>query len=186
MSKFFTAALPVLIFCLFLSSTVNAQDFPKLDTSPMDITIARNPDMSPLIRVIYSRPQKRNRNIFGNLVPFGEVWRTGANEATEVKIYEPLLLGSNRIEAGTYSLFTIPGEKEWIFILNCDVNLWGAFNYDKDQDEARITIKPKKAAAPIESLSMAFKPTEEGVSLMIGWDDTFLEVPFKKIKKGSD
>ncbi len=183
MSKIITVTFPLFLFCVLFPISTEAQDFPKLDASPMDIIIARNADMSPLIRVIYSSPQKRNRAIFGNLVPFGEVWRTGANEATEVRIYEPLLLGPTRIEAGTYSLFTIPGDKEWIFILNCDVNLWGAFNYDRNQDEARISIKPKRAAAPIESLSMAFKPADDGVSLMIGWDDTFVEVPFKKINR---
>lgn len=160
----------------------NSQEFPRLDMSPMDISIARNDDMSPLIRVIYSRPQKRNRVIFGDLVPFDKVWRTGANEATELEIYEPLKFGNEIITPGTYTLYTIPKESEWVVIINCDTNAWGAFNYDKSMDYARLNVMPKSAVATIESLSMAFKPTSNGVSLMIGWDDRFIEVPFVKVK----
>jgi len=174
----------IIIFSIALlyNNKSTAQEFPRLDTSPMDISIARDDDMSPLIRVIYSRPQKRNRVIFGELVPFGKVWRTGANEATELEIYKPLMFGNTIVNPGTYTLYTIPKEKEWIVIINCDTNAWGAFNYDASMDYARVTVKSKNAAATIESLSMAFKPTSNGVSLMIGWDDRFIEVPFLKTK----
>lgn len=171
-----------ILFFLFISTSTNAQEFPRLDTSPMDISIARNADMSPMVRVIYSRPQKRNRVVFGDLVPYGKVWRTGANEATELEVYEPLLLGGFFISPGTYTLYTIPNKETWTVIINCDVNAWGAFSYDEEMDLVRINVKPTKAAASIESLSMAFKPTTDGVSLMIGWDDQFIEVPFKKVK----
>jgi hypothetical protein len=167
---------------LFYSLESTSQEFPRLDASPMDISIARSDDMSPLIRVIYSRPQKRNRVIFGDLVPFGKVWRTGANEATELEIYKPLLFGNTLVTPGTYTLYTIPKEQEWVVIINCDTNAWGAFNYDKTMDLARITVNSRSAAATIESLSMAFKPNSNGVSLMIGWDDRFIEVPFVKVK----
>lgn len=169
----------ILIFSSF-SFIMIAQDFPRLDASPMDISIARNDDMSPLIRVIYSRPQKRNRVIFGDLVPLGKVWRTGANEATELEVYETLKFGDEIITPGTYTLYTIPNEKEWIVIINCDTNAWGAYSYDEGLDLARISVPSKNAAATIESLSMAFKPNPNGVSLMIGWDDRFIEVPFIK------
>lgn len=172
--------LLTIIFLFALQSS--SQEFPRLDASPMDISIARNDDMSPLIRVIYSRPQKRNRVIFGELVPLGKVWRTGANEATELEIYETLKFGNEIITPGTYTLYTIPKEKEWVVIINCDTNAWGAFNYDESLDHARLTVKSQSAAAIIESLSMAFKPSSNGVSLMIGWDDRFIEVPFEKIK----
>jgi len=177
-----TILLFIFGFILFTSLEVKAQEFPKLDASPLDINIARNDNMSPIIRVIYSRPQKKNRKIFGELVPYGKVWRTGANEATELEIYEPLKFGNAIIIPGTYTLYTIPQEKEWVVIINCDTNAWGAYNYDEKLDEARITVSSKKAVATIESLSMAFKPTPDGVSLMIGWDDRFIEVPFKKVK----
>lgn len=172
-------ALRVLLI-FFIIPSAHAQEFPRLDASPLDITIARNKDMSPIVRVIYSRPQKRNRTIFGDLVPYGEVWRTGANEATELEIYEPLLVENHLLTPGTYTLYTIPGEKEWTVIINCETNAWGAFSYDKAMDFIRIQVKSSRAAALIESLSMAFKPNSDGVSLMIGWDDRYIEVPFRK------
>ncbi len=169
-----------LLLLLFVMPFINGQEFPRLDASPLDITIARNTDMSPMIRVIYSRPQKRNRTIFGDLVPYGEVWRTGANEATELEVYEPLFVENHLLTPGTYTLYTIPGKKEWTVIINCETNAWGAFSYDETMDFIRIHVKPNRAAAIIESLSMAFKPNSNGVSLMIGWDDRFIEVPFRK------
>lgn len=178
----FSKFILLFIITLLISTDFSAQEFPRLDLSPMDISIARNENMSPLIRVIYSRPQKRNRVIFGDLVPFGKVWRTGANEATELEIYEPLKFGDKIITPGTYTLYTIPNEKDWIVIINCDTNAWGSYNYDESLDHARITVNSKSAAAPIESLSMAFKPIPNGFSLMIGWDDRFIEVPFVKTK----
>lgn len=167
---------------LFTFQSSFAQEFPRLDSSPLDISIYRNEDLTPVIRVIYSRPQKKNREIFGKLVPYGKVWRTGANEATEIDIYEPLLLDQTVIQPGTYTLYSIPHEKEWVIIFNQDTNVWGAYNYDESKDVLRVSVSPKKAAAPIESLSMAFMPTSDGVSLMIGWDDRYVEVPFKKVK----
>lgn len=167
---------------ILTTTSLNAQEFPRLDASPLDITIARNDDMSPVIRVIYSRPKKNDREIFGVLVPFEKVWRTGANEATELEIYEPLKLGTKLIEKGTYTLYTIPNENEWTVIINRETNVWGAYSYKQEQDVVRVNVPSKGAAATIESLSMAFKPTENGVSLMIGWDDRFIEVPFEKVK----
>ncbi len=171
-----------LLLLLFVMPLIHGQEFPILDTSPLDITIARNTDMSPIVRVIYSRPQKRNRTIFGDLVPFGEVWRTGANEATELEVYEPLLLENHLLTPGTYTLYTIPGKTEWTVIINCETNAWGAFSYDETMDLIRIQVESSRAAAVIESLSMAFKPNSDGVSLMIGWDDRFIEVPFRKVQ----
>lgn len=178
---YFKYALGIL-FIFFVVPMADAQEFPRLDASPLDITIARNTDMSPIVRVIYSRPQKRNRTIFGDLVPYGEVWRTGANEATELEVYEPLLIENHLLTPGTYTLYTIPDKKEWTVIINCETNAWGAFSYDETMDFIRIQVKPSRAAAVIESLSMAFKPNSDGVSLMIGWDDRFIEVPFRKVQ----
>lgn len=166
---------------LYTSNEVAAQEFPKLDTSPLDMVIARDTDKSPLLRVIYSRPQKRDRVVFGNLVPFDKVWRTGANEATELEVYKTLKIGDEMLSAGTYTLYTMPGEDMWTVIINKETNTWGAYSYKEELDAVRIEVPSKNAAATIESLSMAFKPTEDGVSLMIGWDDRFVEVPFKRV-----
>ena len=96
---------------LLFTFTAVAQEpkFANLDPSPMDIAMYRGQDKAPLIRVIYSRPQKKDRKIFGELVKYDEVWRTGANESTEITFYKDMTVGDKTIKAGTYSLFTIPG-----------------------------------------------------------------------------
>ncbi|MEH6765533.1 MAG: DUF2911 domain-containing protein [Aequorivita antarctica] len=171
-----------IVFSPFAFQTLQAQSFPEMDSSPMDLTMARLDKKSlPLARVIYSRPQKKGRDIFGGLVPYGEVWRTGANEATELTIYTPLKFGKTLLNPGTYTLYTIPDEENWTIIINSDNNVWGAFSYKKDKDVARITVPCLQAVAPIESLSMIFKTDSKGTTLMIGWDDHYVEIPFKKV-----
>jgi len=177
----------VITFCFVLGTlffpaeNVLAQQFPKMDASPMDLAMAR-PDRNtpPLARVIYSRPQKKGREVFGDLVPFGEVWRTGANEATELTLYVPMTIGGKNLSAGTYTLYTVPGEDKWDVIINSDTNVWGSYSYKKDKDLVRIQVPKRTAAAPTESLSMVFRPETSGTTLMIGWDTTYIEVPFKK------
>jgi|SRR5690606_29774570 len=170
-------------------SDVSAQEtgngnpnFSKLDVSPMDVVLFRNENKEPVARVLYSRPQKRDREIFGTLVPYGEVWRTGANEATELTLYNDMTVGDETITAGTYTLYTIPEENEWTVILNKSTNIWGAYDYHVEEDLARIKVPVKRASTSIESLSMAFVPTEGGANLQIGWDDRYVEVPFKTVK----
>lgn len=165
-----------------LSFDVKAQDFSDLDKSPMDVTIIRNDDHSPMARVIYSRPKMNGREIFGKLVPYGEVWRTGANEATEIQIYSDMTIGGQTIPAGTYSLYTIPEKTEWTIILNKAQNQWGAYNYDADKDLLRIKAPARKAAAPIEDLSIAFQPIDGGANLLMGWENTYVELPLKNTK----
>lgn len=157
-------------------------NFSKLDVSPMDVVLFRGENNEPLARVLYSRPQMRDREIFGKLVPYGEVWRTGANEATEITLYQDMMVGDKTIKKGTYTLFTIPNEKEWTIILNNSTNIWGAYDYHVEKDAARITVPVRTAKNPIEALSMAFEPIDNGAKLYIGWADKYVEVPFKKTK----
>ncbi len=176
--------LPIatILLSIFFLQTAQAQSFPEMDASPMDLAMARPDKKSPpFARVIYSRPQKKGRDIFGGLVPYGEVWRTGANEATELDIYVPLKFGNTVLQPGNYTLYTIPDQDNWTVIINSDTNVWGAFSYKKEKDVARITVPCEQAVAPIESLSMIFKTDSKGTILMIGWDDHYVEIPFKKI-----
>ncbi|MDN3725470.1 DUF2911 domain-containing protein [Aequorivita sp. SDUM287046] len=176
--------LSLLFFIAFLPFTFQnlyGQNFPEMDASPMDLAIARPDKKSPLwARVIYSRPQKKGRDIFGDVVPYGKVWRTGANEATELDIYIPLKFGNKILKPGTYTLYTIPDPQNWTIIINSDTNVWGAFSYKKEKDVARITVPCEQAAAPIETLSMIFKTDSKGTILIIGWDDHYVEIPFMK------
>lgn len=165
---------------IFAFQDLYAQSFPNRDVSPMDLAMAKPDNNSaPYARVIYSRPQKRGRDVFGGLVPYGEVWRTGANEATELTTYIPLMFGNTLLKPGTYTVYTIPDEDNWTIIINSDTNVWGAYNYKKEKDIARITVPCEQAVAPIESLSMIFKTDSKKTILMIGWDDHYVEIPFR-------
>lgn len=157
-------------------------NFSKLDVSPMDVVLFRGENNEPVARVLYSRPQTRDREVFGKLVPHGEVWRTGANEATEITLYQDLMVGDKTIKKGTYTMFTIPREKEWTIILNNSTNIWGAYDYHVEKDVARITVPVRKSPVPIEALSMSFAKSNGGVTLFIGWDDRYVQVPFKDVK----
>lgn len=97
------------------------------------------------IAVYYSRPAVKGRMIWGGLVPYGKVWRTGANEATVFETSKDLTLGGQKLPAGKYSLFTIPGEKEWTIILNSVHDQWGAFKYDQAKDVVRFNVRPDKS-----------------------------------------
>jgi hypothetical protein len=158
-------------------------NFSKMDASPMDLVTYKNQDDEVVARIIYSRPQKRDREIFGKLVPYGEVWRTGANESTELTLYKDMKVADVTVSAGTYTVYTIPNENEWVVILNNDVNTWGAYEYTDKKDRVRINVPVKKSSTSIESFSMAFVPSEDGAELFMGWDDRYIEVPFKTIVK---
>ena len=177
MKKLITLAVVVLAF--IAAPQANAQKFPDLQKSPTDIAYAKvDRRAKPTIKVIYSRPQKKGRTIFGELVPFGKVWRTGADEATEIKLMQDYNFGGKTVKAGTYSLFTIPGEKEWTIILNSDLDSWGAYSYKEDMDVARITVPVGKAENTVEAMGIGFKPVDKGYHLVLGWDNTIVEVPF--------
>ncbi|MCY2688384.1 DUF2911 domain-containing protein [Salinimicrobium sp. TH3] len=155
-------------------------NFSKLDVSPMDVALFRGENNEPMARVLYSRPQTRDREVFGKLVPYGEVWRTGANEATEITLYQDLMVGGKTIKKGTYTLFTIPREKEWTIILNNSTNIWGAYDYHVEKDVARITVPVRKSPVHIDAFSMNFAKSNDGADLYIGWDDSYVKVPFKE------
>lgn len=176
MKKLFTMAILAMAF--LAAPTVNAQKFAGLQKSPTDIAYAKaDRNSKPTIKVIYSRPLKKNRTLFGKLVKYDKVWRTGADEATEIKLFKDYKLGDKTIKAGTYSLFSIPGEKEWTIILNSDLDDWGAYAYNEANDVARIKV-PVGSGESLEAFSIAFKPVDKGYHLVMGWDTTRVEVPF--------
>ncbi|MGJ8593918.1 MAG: DUF2911 domain-containing protein [Aquaticitalea sp.] len=168
-------------FLMLISFNIQAQDFPDLDKSPMDAaTFPGNYKVSDKqIKVIYSRPQLNGRTL-SKLAPNDEVWRTGANEAAEITFYTDMTMGTSKIKAGTYSLFSIPGEKEWTVILSSDLNVWGSYTYDQSKDVARINVPVQKAKKPIESFSIVFDEAKTGATMYLGWADVILAVPFSK------
>lgn len=185
-----TLFLVSLILCSLGAPAMQAQtqekdtpEFPKSDMSPLDMAFARDENEQPLARVLYSRPEKRDREIFGRLVPFGEVWRTGANESTEMTLFTDLMVGGETVEAGTYTLYTIPEENKWTVILNKSIHTWGAYDYHEENDLVRIEVPVRKLQPALESLSMTFEPTATGTNLLIGWDDQYVKVPFEKTQQ---
>jgi len=131
--------------------------------------------------VAYGQPSKRGREIFGGLEPYGKVWRTGANEATEITFKRDVTFGGARVKAGTYTLFTIPGEKTWTIILNSTLKQWGAYQYEKikGSDVAKVTVEAGTNAEVVEKLTLSFKPVGTAEHLVIAWDKTRVEVEIK-------
>ena len=172
--------LPLLVmFALFFSAEVGAQDFKALDESPHDIVYFRQNKISPpVIKVLYGRPQKKGREIFGNLVPYGQVWRVGANEATEVVFYKQVQFGEEIVDAGTYVLYAIPDQEEWTLILSSKTDVWGSYEYDEKFDVARAKAKVSQAEL-MESFSIGFKEKGKQVNMVLAWDTSRIEAPIK-------
>jgi hypothetical protein len=178
----FVIILSTLIFFLqaepILSQELPEQ-LPGLDTSPADISYYRaSRNETPLIKVVYSRPQKKGRDIFGGLVPYDKVWRTGANEATEIRFYRDVKMGEKSVPAGTYELFTIPGENEWTVILNKENDQWGAFSYMEPSNVAQVKVPVKHSDKEVEALTIVFGKAENGANMFMAWDKTYVTVPF--------
>lgn len=130
------------------------------------------------VSVTYGRPYKKGRDIFGGLEKYGAVWRLGADEATTITFKEDGKFGGKDVKAGTYTLFAIPNEKEWTFILNSQLGQWGAFSYDKnkDKDVLQVTVPVKNLDEPVEQLTIHFP---KSTSMVVEWDKTQVTVPVK-------
>ncbi|NNE97558.1 MAG: DUF2911 domain-containing protein [Pyrinomonadaceae bacterium] len=160
--------------------TANAQEtkvrFSSIQKSPTDISYMRDGRRGPVhAKVVYSRPYKKDRTIFGELVPFGKVWRTGADEATEITFYKDVMFGGTEVKAGSYALFTIPNKDSWDVILNSGLHQWGAFTYNSDLDVARTKATPQMMDETLENFSIAFS----GGNMILAWDKTMVAVPVK-------
>jgi hypothetical protein len=127
------------------------------------------------VKVSYGRPYKKGRQIFGGLESYGKVWRTGADEATEITFSKDVSFAGKPVKAGTYTMFTVPETNEWTVILNSQLGQWGAYDYDKnkDKDVLQVKVPAKKLSAPIEQLTIRF----EGNNMIIEWDTTQVAVP---------
>lgn len=178
----------LILFQIFFICLLGQTSLPPVDKSPMDMSYfpgnypvlkIQDKITEPLAaRVVYSRPQKGGRPIFSGLVKYGEVWRIGANEATEIEFFKTVRLGGKKINKGRYTLYAIVNESSWIIIVNKETDTWGSFKYDAKKDVARIEVAVQKTDTVIESLAMAFEKSSAGFSLIIGWDNVRASVPF--------
>ncbi len=125
----------------------------------------------------YSRPGVKGREIFGGLVPYGQVWRTGANSATKVVFSTPVKLNGVDVPAGTYALMTIPGQDEWTVILNKTSDQWGAYKYDEKADVARFKVTPIAMSKPIDTFTIEFNDIRDDSSYInLVWDKTVVPI----------
>ena len=165
-------------FMMLVSFNVDAQKFSGLDKSPMDAaSFGRGNEQ--LIKVYYGRPQLKGRDV-KKLTQKDKVWRTGANEATELILFTDMKLGGKTVKAGTYSLFTMPGDKEWTIAISSDVNNWGASGYKEDNIVASITVPVTEGKESLEAFSIAFDKSDDGVQMHMGWGTIRVAVPFTK------
>jgi hypothetical protein len=186
--------LSLLMLLLIGAITVNAQsssgaiNFAKVDASPLDVvyfplnTTKSKEAVTPVMCVLYSRPQKKGREIFGVLEQFDKVWRLGANENTEIEFFKTVNINGKKVKAGRYSLFAIPSKDKWTIIVNKKIDKWGAFSYDAKQDVLRTVVPVTNTDKTIEVFSITFVETAEGANLVMAWDNTqtILPIAFKK------
>lgn len=181
--------LSLFLLVAMFGLAVNAQDvkFANVDSSPLDVVyyplnaakVKAGDTSSPVVRVLYSRPSKKGRDIFGALEPFGKIYRLGANESVEVKFYKPVVIGKKTIPAGSYSLFAIPNKDSWTMIVNKQTDRWGAYTYNQAMDVLRVDVPVKTLPAVVEAFSITFTPQADGAHLVIGWDTTSVALPIQ-------
>lgn len=167
----------ITFFLLLVGSLSFGQEVFKPRPSPLAIAAMRYKDA--YVKVVYSQPLKRGREIFGKLVPYGQVWRTGANEATEITLTKDILVNNQPLLAGTYSIFTVPDKEKWTIIFNSDVGIWGAYNYNQTLDVLRFDVPVTQNNANFEAFTMSFDQKNDVAELLMMWDTVKVSIPFK-------
>lgn len=154
---------------LFIGLIATAQ--PTHPNSPHDTVSTKD------VTVTYGRPSMKGREVFGKLVPYGKVYRLGADEATTITFAKDGTFGGKPVKAGTYSLFAIPNEKNWTIILNGNAKQWGAYDYDKnkDKDVLKTDVASTMLSAPVEQFTIGVTDKD----LSISWEKTKVDVPLK-------
>lgn len=171
----------VIIALLALLPLLSYSQEVKTRPSPLAIASARYKDT--YIKITYSQPQKKGRAIFGALVPYSQVWRTGANEATEITVTKDIIISGNHLKAGTYSIFTIPEKENWTIILNKDVGLWGSYNYNPKTDAFRFIAPVQRTPDVVnEFFTIVADQKNEKAELVFMWDDVQVRVPIQFIE----
>ncbi len=174
-SKYFVVG--VLTLVLMLTTLMGAQQDKSARPSPpgtAEVTLK-----GKKVTVDYSRPSMKGRKVVGGLVPYGKVWRTGANEATTLTTEADLNIGGTNVPAGKYTLYTLPSEGTWKLIINKQTGQWGTV-YDESQDLARVDLKKSSLDKPVEQFTISFnKKNDSTADLVLQWETTQLSVPVK-------
>jgi hypothetical protein len=170
----------LILFFLIASTYSEAQQAVKPRLSPVAIVSVRYKDT--YLKVTYSQPHKRGREVFGKLVPYNEVWRTGANEATELTLTKEAFIGGTLIPAGTYSLFTIPNPEKWTIIINKENGLWGSYNYNHKLDLVRFEVPVEENPVAYEAFTIVIDQRNNLADLLLFWDKTKISIPIQFIE----
>jgi hypothetical protein len=131
------------------------------------------------VMVDYSSPRAKGRKIFGSLVPYGQVWRAGANEATSLVTSSDITIGGKTVPAGKYTIFTVPAEDKWTLVISKKTGEWGTAYPGPDNDLARIDMKVSKTSAPVENFTIALAAAGNGCTLKMEWENTRASVDIK-------
>jgi hypothetical protein len=187
MKHFLTSILSLIFFVGIIAQETK---WPDLDVSTLDAAYYpqeaawRNylgedqRNMQPKVKVLYSRPLKKGRDIFGDLVPFGKEWRLGANEATTITFYDAVDIGGTAVRPGTYTVFADVKPNAWTMHLSTERGIWGNANRDKDKTVASVTVAPTKVDEVREALAITFQEVDEmHCNMVIEWDQTRVAVP---------
>jgi hypothetical protein len=179
-----------LLLSLFLFASISSFAQPKatdLDKSPMDMSYwpANYPILKmsgkakdqPVARIIYGRPLKNGRTIFGGIINYNEMWRLGANEATEIETFRSLKIGGKILAKGRYTVYCLPAENKWTIIFNKDNFCWGNFTYDSKKDLIRTDINVEKNTESVEAFTIYFDDAKNGANLIFLWDDIKTSLP---------
>ncbi|SNS14405.1 Protein of unknown function [Belliella buryatensis] len=167
----FTSKLLMLALGVFLTLNTHAQQIEMPQASPA-ATIAQKIGLTD-VKIEYSRPSTKGRKIFGELVPFGQVWRTGANAATIITFSTEVNIEGNKVQAGSYALYSIPDRNDWTIILSNNTKLWGAVGYNQEDDVIRFKVKPGKPGQKYETMEIGFVDmTDTGATVSIKWEQT--------------
>lgn len=171
MKKIFLPVLALSAFFMSVTAQVNLPAPSPTQKIKQDFGIG-------FIELTYSRPAVKDRKIFGDLVPFNKLWRTGANAATRIYFSEPVEIGGKKLDSGTYVLYTIPGIDSWEIIFNKGLENWGIDGYKESEDVARFTADPQKSRRKTESFTIEFTDVKPSSCAMeIKWEKTFVSIP---------
>lgn len=186
---------PVIVRSTIQARPETMQPYVPVDQSPMDMCYYP-PDYpvmkmncmdtsGPLARVIYSRPQKKGRQIFGtdeqSLVEYGKQWRLGANEATEIEFFGPVTILGKRVEKGRYVMYCIPQPDHWTVVLNSNLDSWG-LQMDENRDLVRFDIKTQEQSPVVEYFTMEFMKALNGADLLMTWDHVKAVLPVRQLE----
>ncbi len=191
MKKIFVKILFVTLVGLpsFALAQDSLKNIPALDKTGMDASYypvdfpklkMRDKVTTPLTaKLIYSRPVLNGRAMIGELLPYGQIWRMGANEASELEFYKDVTVGGKKIKKGEYSIYAIPEVDSWTIIINTENDIWGAYKYDEGKDVVRVKVPTTAIANTVEALTVYFEEAKDGCFLVAAWDKVMVKLPIQ-------